>query len=238
MMQIKRYKIVKSTNEIAKELLKTQIYTVGGTFLPRYHSIGVRKPLLQCILADEQTDGKGRFDRKWLSQKGGLYLSIIIEKTPLPSLRACYAVARTIEILTTLRPQIRWPNDVLIRNKKVAGVLTESLNNNYICGIGVNLNQKDFNAISEATSIQIETGETIDQDKFLKILLSHFEQTDFTIEKIRDYLLFLGKGVVISINSKEKQGIFMDIADDGSLLLREDSGMIRKLQSSEVKFLR
>lgn len=225
MMQIKRYKIVKSTNETAKELLKTQ----------KCSSVALSTPI--CIVADEQIDGKGRFERKWLSQKGGLYLSIITEKIPLPSLRACYAVARTIETLTTLRPQIRWPNDVLIRNKKVAGVLTESLNNNYICGIGVNLNQKDFTII-EATSLQIETGKIIDQDEFLKILLSHFEQTDFTIEKIRDYLLFLGKGVVISINGKEKQGIFMDIADDGSLLLREDSGMIRKLQSSEVKFLR
>jgi BirA family biotin operon repressor/biotin-[acetyl-CoA-carboxylase] ligase len=288
-MEILRYEIVESTNKIAKELIKTRIYTnenreVGEAHTNIHEDTDSHRysnyQLPVCIVAEKQTQGKGRLGRRWISEKGGLYLSIITGKIDLPSLRGCWAVARTIERLTTLRPMIKWPNDVIVRDKKISGILTESVISHQssfiskqmtndkcqmtnkltnqqtnkliptpshlcthapllcICGIGVNLNQNDFSQISDATSIKMETGKVVGVDEFLSTLLCYFEKTDFSLERIRDYLFALGKRVSVNSGAKETEGIFVDIANDGSLVLREDSGIIRNYKSNEVRYLR
>ena len=98
------------------------------------------------VIAGSQLKGKGRFDRRWISPPGGIYLSIILKpyisssKLPILTLLSAVAVVRTIRGLTKLDASVKWPNDIEISGKKVGGILCEAVKNTIIVGIGVNLN--------------------------------------------------------------------------------------------------
>ena len=139
------------------------------------------------ILAEEQTAGRGRFQREWVSQAGNLYLSIVLR----PSLQALQylsiisgvAVVRAIRKTTGMKSTIKWPNDVRIRGKKVCGILVENaLQDNSvqysIVGIGVNV-ALDPSTVDEladiATSLNVEVGEAVDREALLRNLLQEMD---------------------------------------------------------------
>lgn len=205
------------------------------------------------ILAEEQTAGRGRLKRAWLSPKGSIALSIILHPTPaqLPSLImvASLAVAHCIEEVSGLETQIKWPNDVLINGKKVCGILIESdvrgsAVDYAVIGIGINVNLKpaDFPEIAAtATSLAQELGREISRREMIRCLLVEAEnlylalpEDDSVFREWRDRLVTLGKEVELISGKTSYQGVAESVANDGSLLLRQPDGSLIKIVAGDV----
>ena len=150
-----------------------------------------------AIIADEQTHGKGRFNRVWISNNSSnIYLSLVLKPqniTYIANLTQYMSVAAA-KVLSTynVQPQIKWPNDVLINNRKICGILSEGVLKNHkpsgvVLGIGINLNYdpETINKIDRpATSLNIETGKNINKEEFLqKLLNTFFENYENVIQK-------------------------------------------------------
>jgi BirA family biotin operon repressor/biotin-[acetyl-CoA-carboxylase] ligase len=205
------------------------------------------------VIAGEQTAGRGRIKRAWLSPKGSIALSIIL----YPDLRylsslimvASLGVVHCIEKVTGLKPQIKWPNDVLIDGKKVCGILIESgvkgKRLDYaVIGIGINVNLRlsDFPEISSlATSLSHELGRDVSRIDMIRCLLAEIEglylalpSGDSVYQQWRDNLMTLGKRVQVSSDETTYEGIAESVASDGSLLLRQPDGNLTKIVAGDV----
>jgi BirA family biotin operon repressor/biotin-[acetyl-CoA-carboxylase] ligase len=205
------------------------------------------------VLAEEQTAGKGRLKRTWLSPKGSIALSIILHPSPaqLPSLImvASLAVVHCIEKVSSLKAQIKWPNDVLVNQKKVCGILIESdvrgkAVDYAIIGIGINVNLKpsDFPKISPpATSLSHELGKEVSRLDIIRCLLVEAEKLYLALpagesvyQEWRDRLTTLGQKVEVSSGEAAYKGIAESVASDGSLLLRQADGSLTKIVAGDV----
>jgi len=229
------YPSLTSTNEVAKR--EAQHGAAEGT----------------VILADEQTAGKGRLKRVWLSPKGSIALSIILypSLSHLPSLimLASLAVVHGIEAATGLKTQVKWPNDILINGRKVCGILIESdvqgnAVNYSIIGIGINVNLRlaDFPEIqSIATSLSDEIGREVSRLSIIRCLLAETERLYLALrtgeaiyEEWRDSLTTLGKRVHVKIGETIYEGIAESVARDGSLLLSSADGSLTRIVAGDV----
>jgi BirA family transcriptional regulator, biotin operon repressor / biotin---[acetyl-CoA-carboxylase] ligase len=137
-------------------------------------------------VADEQTEGRGRLGRSWHAPAGTalLFSTLLIpavEPSRLPelSLVAGNAVAEAIANTTGLDPRIKFPNDILIGGRKVAGILAESSEGRVVLGIGVNANQRETelpaDAQTEPTSLRLELGRRVDRAELLAAILARLE---------------------------------------------------------------
>ena len=206
-----------------------------------------------AIIADEQTAGKGRIKRVWLSPKGSIALSIILYPSVvnLPSLimLASLAVVHSIEAVTGLRSQIKWPNDVLVNDRKVCGILIESsvrgnIVDYAIVGIGVNVNLRlsDFPEIPPAaTSLSAELGRDVSRLRVIQRLLVEVERLYLALqaggsiyEEWRDSLVTLGRRVRVKSGKTVYEGIAESVAGDGSLLLRHSDGSLTKIVAGDA----
>jgi len=167
-MKVLSFKKISSTNEKAKELAREKIksWTV--------------------ILAKKQTKGHGKSKSFWFSPEGGLYFSIILPKSTIEDLQtltilAAFAVAKTIKERFSLEPTIKLPNDVLLGQKKVAGILTENVVGKNVklsvMGIGLNTNIKKFPQELKdiATSLNIELGKRVNNRRILKQIVQEIK---------------------------------------------------------------
>lgn len=211
------------------------------------------------VLSKIQKKGRGRFDHIWRSPEGGLYLSIILrptckpEKTTLLTFLASLAVSETIKEYGLL-PYIKWPNDVIIKNKKVSGILIELEAKNkkvdfVIIGIGINLNT-DVSVFSKnfiSTSISAELGHDVDFYSFLQFLLKNFEKYYllFFKERYNEIINFwkeksdtIGKEVKIINFNSEITGRVVDVDESGFLIIKTSSGQIKKITSGDCVYLR
>jgi len=205
------------------------------------------------IIAGKQTAGRGRRQRTWLSPEGSLALSIILYPSVvyLPSLimLASLAVVHSIEAVTDLKPQIKWPNDVLINGRKVCGILIENeVRGNTvgyaIIGIGINVNLRlsDFPEIlPTATSLSDELGRDVPVLDVVQQLLIEVERLYLTLlaggsiyEEWRDRLVTLGKRVHIKSGDTVCKGIAESVARDGSLLLRHSDGRLTRIVAGDA----
>ena len=138
-----------------------------------------------CVIAGEQTAGRGRLDRQWVSPKGaGLYFSIVLRPTfeqtdwPLLTLMAAVAVHDALLVSCAAQTDIKWPNDVLAADQKLCGILAETVETQsgraVVVGIGINLTKLAVNAELEniATSVEAISGQTPDLETVLKALQS------------------------------------------------------------------
>jgi len=229
------YPRVTSTNELAKQ--EAQRGAADGT----------------VVIADEQTAGKGRLKRVWLSPKGSVALSIILYPSVvyLSSLImvASLAVVHSIGAVTGLKPQLKWPNDVLVNGRKVCGILIENsvrgnIVNYAIIGIGVNVNLRlsDFPEIlPTATSLSDELGRDVLRLELIRRLLVEIEKLYLALptggsiyQEWRDNLITLGKRVHIKSGKTDYEGIAESVAVDGSLLLRHPDGSLTKIVAGDV----
>ena len=205
------------------------------------------------VVADEQTAGKGRLKRGWLSPEGNIALSIILHPSLpyLPSLimLASLAVVHSIEAITGLKSQVKWPNDVLINGRKVCGILIESeVRGNTvdyaIVGIGVNVNLR-LSAFPEilsiATSLCEELGREISRLSLVQRLLVEIEKLYLSLpaggpvyEEWRDRLVTLGKRVQVKSGKTMYEGIAESVASDGSLLLRQSDGSLTRIVAGDA----
>jgi BirA family biotin operon repressor/biotin-[acetyl-CoA-carboxylase] ligase len=204
------------------------------------------------IIAEEQTAGRGRLGRGWLSPRGSIALSIVLYPplNYLPSLImvASLAVANSIEQVTGLKAQLKWPNDVLVNNKKVCGILIESdvrgdRVDYAVIGIGLNanLNPAEFPQIAPlATSLSQELGRDISPRELIRSLLMEAERLylalpgDWVFQQWRDRLVTLGKSVRVSSGEATYSGVAESVASDGSLLLRQPDGNLVKIVAGDV----
>ncbi|MDO8568538.1 MAG: biotin--[acetyl-CoA-carboxylase] ligase [Dehalococcoidales bacterium] len=205
-----------------------------------------------AVIADEQTAGKGRIKRTWATPPGGnIAVSIILRPRlshlPYLVMLASLAVARSIEAVTGLNCQIKWPNDVLIKGKKVCGILAESdvrgdTVNYAVVGIGinVNLNVSQIPEISAtATSLFDELGREVSRVALIRRLLVEIDALYLAApgsvyEQWRDRLVTLGKTVVVRSGETALEGIAESVNQDGSLLLRLPDGSSSTVIAGDV----
>lgn len=205
-----------------------------------------------AIIAEQQTGGRGRLKRKWLSPKGGIWISIILKpsiptaaSTMLPFV-AAVAACDAVREATGLDATLKWPNDVMVKGKKVAGILldlsAEAEAVNYaVIGIGINANvdSKKMHLEREGrpaiTSLSDELGHGVDRLQLTRLLLEKLEQYFVLLEEKgpvpvvalwRKRTDMLGMQVSVSQQGKVVSGMAKDIGDDGSLLLATAAGDI------------
>lgn len=205
------------------------------------------------ILCEQQTAGRGRRGAAWFSPAGeSLAFSILVRPQepkalwPRMALAAGLAVAEAVE---AFGPQaaIKWPNDVWIGQRKVAGILVEAGSDFAVVGVGLNVNTDRFPPeIAEiATSLKIETSQNISRPELLGEMIRKFSfrrhqiGTDFEelLTAVRQRCALTGKRVILTTASGPKVGIVEDIASGGELLLRTQSGLERLIQADEVRLL-
>ena len=215
------------------------------------------------VIADEQTGGRGRFGRRWISPPGvNLYCSVILKPDFVPgdvqfvTLAAAVAVASAIREDAGINAEIKWPNDILVNNRKVSGILVEMRSGGgsprlLILGIGVNVNMNmdafgdDLKGI--ATSLKIEKGHALDRgilfngiasrlDALYKILLNGDKTA--VIHEWHRLNCTIGKRVSISDQDRIITGMADSMNDRGELLVRLSSGFIETVRAGDVTLLR
>ena len=204
------------------------------------------------VCALRQVQGRGRQGRLWESPPGGAYLSIVLRpqrslaEIPQISLIAGLACAEALSRTTGLFPSIRWPNDILMNMRKIAGILVEAKGEVVIAGVGINIATKPQELPDVATSI-MACGAWCDADALVTVLCRHFQvwyerwlADGFT--PIRDGLRPLmgtfGRVVRMTVGSKQIEGQALDLDQEGRLLVRLDSGIVQAFEMGEVTLLR
>lgn len=231
---------VASTNDVAKNMA----------------AIGAEEGTV--IIAETQTQGRGRLGRKWASPRGGMWLSTILrpklsaKDIPKLTLMTSLAVARTISQLFNLETEVKWPNDVLINAKKVCGILTEAntrggTTNFVVVGIGINANIEldslPKQVRENATSLKHELKRNINREQFIRILLEKIEyyyimltEGTFTpvLKEWKNLCGFLKSYVEVTIGEEKIEGWALDVDESGALILRLRDGTLRKVLSGDV----
>ncbi|MFC0271630.1 biotin--[acetyl-CoA-carboxylase] ligase [Metabacillus herbersteinensis] len=212
------------------------------------------------VVSEQQSSGRGRLSRVWYSPKHtGIWMSLILRpqiplsQTPQLTLLAAVAIVQAIEEVTTLKPDIKWPNDILVNGKKLVGILTElqaeaDRVHSVIIGMGINVNHDQDHFPTDlqdiATSIAIEAGEKADRAELIQQILLKFEvlynlylSKGFKPIKLlwESYAISLNKTVVARTLHGSLTGKAIGINEDGVLLLETESGNIEKIYSADIE---
>lgn len=215
------------------------------------------------ILSDSQKKGKGRLDREWFSPAGeNLYFSLLLRpylparEFPLFSMAASLGLYDSIQCATGLSTEIKWPNDILIRERKLAGILLESKTAGsettpLVIGIGVNVNvdPNDFPSYLQhsATSLKAVLGHPVNRTDLLNVILEALSEQvslllegkkDLLIQRIQKECTTLGKRVRVNTFRQEFEGVAEEIEDDGTLLIRMGDGHRRRILIGDITHLR
>jgi BirA family transcriptional regulator, biotin operon repressor / biotin---[acetyl-CoA-carboxylase] ligase len=268
----KGYRIVKTPEKITADELRLGLKTnfigknvhyeesVESTQKIAHRLAYDNAPEGTVIIAEEQVAGRGRMDRKWHSPKyTGIWMSIILRpniplpKAPQLTLLTAVAIVQAIEDLTGLLPEIKWPNDILIRGKKVTGILTEleaeaDRINSIIIGIGMNVNQtrEDFPVELQeiATSLFIEKGEKVSRSDLIKgifmnlekLYLLYLEEGFLPIKLLWEgYAISIGRKITARTLSNSITGTAKGITDDGVLIMVDDHGKTHHVYSADIE---
>ena len=207
------------------------------------------------VIADQQKAGRGRTGNTWISRKGaGIYMSVAIKPSveenviPKMTFATAAAVAKAVSAISDSQPTIKWPNDIYLRDAKLAGILIEEYGDgNFVVGIGLNTNATvdDLSSIGKpATSLAIDTGKSWDQEMVLKRLLEALESEmqrlnggawPDIVSYVRGRSYLKDKRVhILSGDEITASGIVRDVSPDGSLLL-EVKGKIEVITSGTVE---
>ncbi|RFB16945.1 biotin--[acetyl-CoA-carboxylase] ligase [Bacillus sp. HNG] len=212
------------------------------------------------VVAEEQTTGRGRLDRAWYSPKHtGVWMSMILRpqippsQAPQLTLLAAVGVVQAIQEVTGLEPDIKWPNDILIHQKKIVGILTElqaetDRINSVIIGIGINVNQElsqfPENLHTIASSLAIEKGDKIDRAELIQVILLKIEklyneylQHGFKVVKLlwESYATSIGKQIIARTISGSIEGKAIGINEEGVLLLEDAEGKVHHIYSADIE---
>jgi len=205
-------------------------------------------------LADEQTAGRGRLGRSWITPPGvNLSCTLLLRPKTLPAFRQLamitpLAIVEAVEMLAGVRCDIKWPNDVQVRGKKLAGVLIEAETDGAApfalvgAGINVNFDPSAYDEIRDiATSLLAETGREHDREALLAEYLLRFERlyagatdAEFVRDRWRARLVTLGQRVTATTPAGATGGIAEDVDEDGSLLIRTDAGALVTIEAGDV----
>ena len=211
------------------------------------------------VFAESQTKGRGRLGRKWTSpDRKGLWFSVLLRPALHPqeitqlTVVAATALWRAIHQQTGLRPGIKWPNDILVRGRKTAGILTELTAEldrvkHVILGIGVDVNLGAGDFPSElrklATSLKIELGKPVSRSELAAAILRELDRDyarvcagDFAAvaDEWEEHCTTLGRNVAIQIGDRQVRGRAEALGEDGALLLRTEHGHLERIIGGDV----
>lgn len=234
-----------STNDLAKEL------ALQGA------------PSGTAVLANRQTKGRGRMGRPFVSPPGvGIYLSILLRPTlppfrlPIITLASGVAVAKAIWKVTQLKISLKWPNDLLLKEKKAGGILTEGkIEDNkmsfLVIGIGLNVNtemsQFPDDLLPLVTSLRIEKGQLCSRVDIVREILRQMEETYLQLETgqeeaiLKDWSAIsatLGKWIRVSSPTGLMEGLAERVDEKGALILQKKDGETVRVTAGEVTILK
>lgn len=234
------FKEVMSTNTVAKFLSENDVS--NGT----------------VIISEKQSGAKGRLGKSWESPLGGIWLSLVVKpnvdhsKIPMITLATGVAVVKTLERIGIENAEIKWPNDVMINDKKVCGILTEAITKfnsieSVIIGVGIDANF-DVNVLSKelqegTTTLDIELGHRVNENEIIRFFLEEFERIGTLFEdgkfegilkEWRKYSYSIGKIVEVREPfSKSYDGYVLGISREGALVVEKIDGTLEKVISGE-----
>ncbi len=195
------------------------------------------------VTTETQTAGRGRFDRTWVSQPGGLYFSVLLKPTKfdflanitqLMALCVCQAAEQY-----AVQPNLKWPNDVQVAGKKLCGILSETITQNgritaLAVGVGINIAQQDLSHVGQPAVSLRELGVNVAKEDFLQRVLDLFFQSSEAVLQegfavirpaYKERFPFLGKQIAVKNGSRAVTGIAHDLSPTGTLLLQTQSGL-------------
>lgn len=205
------------------------------------------------FIADEQTAGRGRLGRSWHSPAGsGLYVTTILQglsasSQPLITLALGLAVQETIDLVAGVRADLKWPNDVLIGDKKLAGILVQSHSGALLAGLGINLKKQEMPAelAAIATSLEAAGSRTIRRDDLLIGMLDTIDEwlailreagPAPIVEAFRTHSSYAyGREVIADVGGRQDAGTTAGIDDQGRLLLRLRDGRVVAVVNGPVR---
>jgi len=231
---VHRYDRVGSTNDIARDL-------------PTWHA----------VRANSQTSGRGRHGRLWISDYGGLWLSMVVpvEGTrhhwkALP-LAAGWAILDVIKCLGVWEARLRWPNDIMVNDKKLAGILVEQFHDNLaVVGVGINVfNSPDLmnrNLAQKTTRLSDHINPAPCLDELTGMILKNFEnihrqmKTDgfSALLNVINTAWSMPRRVALELDRETQEGLFLGVDDQGDLLIENDSGYKYTYSPHRVKLFR
>lgn len=221
---VRAYDVIDSTNLEAKRLLLS----------------GVRSPAL--IVADAQTAGRGRLGRSFDSPRGaGVYMSLILKPAGdmvSVTTKTAIAVARAIEALTGIAPDIKWVNDLYVNGRKICGILAETVSNvpGVVIGVGVNMLKREFPDDIRNTAGALDTHEH--RERMIAAIANEMHDIiELGGEYMHEYRrrsLVIGKRIAYTQNGATQAATALDIDDNGGLIVRLDNGDTRTLSTGEI----
>ncbi len=245
------------TRLVGRDIHVFQETTSTNDVIEKLARDGVREGVV--VFAESQTRGRGRLGRKWVSPaRKGLWFSILLrpnlrpQETTQLTVASATALRRAIFQQTRLPVEIKWPNDILINGKKVAGILTEMSAEldrvrHVIPGIGIDVNQDTSEFPVElkkiATSLKIETGEAIPRAALATAVLHELDKDYFRActgkfseiaEEWVEHCGTIGKDVTVRIGDRAVRGCAESLDDDGALILRTEHGRLQRITGGDV----
>ncbi len=267
----KGYRLVYSPDVLSKEeilkympsqLIQGQLevfQTIDSTNEEAKRAYGKGASDGSLFVSDQQTSGKGRRGRSWISPKGqDIFFSFLLRPQSLPpecasmvTLIAALAGVKTVESHTDVPCQIKWPNDIVMNGKKVCGILTEMSADmdsiHYLIpGIGFNLNRTQFDESIGATasSVSLESGHEVNRARFVADFTTEFnklyeiflreQNLSSLMDDYNNHLINVNRQVKIIRKEGEMIRTALGINEWGELLVRDDQGEIEKIFSGEV----
>ena len=264
------YRVVRVPDRLFPALIRRQsdTHTIAGNILyfdsVRSTNLSAKKAAGEgaqdgtLVIAEDQTGGRGRLNRTWLSPKGVNLLFSMIFRPNLPpqkvfrlNMTASVSVVEAVHELTSLRPSIKWPNDVFFGNRKLAGILTEfsvvgEALEHVVVGIGLNVNMDpgQYPEIRDvATSIRAELGHTVSRLELLGKILSRMDVWYNKLIRGEDhelkafwnsYSMVIGRQVEVRSEEQALCGRALTIDDEGALILEDDSGIEHRIVCGDL----
>jgi BirA family biotin operon repressor/biotin-[acetyl-CoA-carboxylase] ligase len=270
----KGYKLIKCPDVPTREAIRTVFhgeligrdilfYEVTTSTNDKALEIGVNGQEGTVVVADAQDCGRGRFGRQWISPPGSnLYFTVLLKpplsprESSLITLMAAVAVASGIREYTGIHAEIKWPNDILVRGRKVGGILTEMKSDMdrvevVVVGIGINVNMamnilpRDVRSLS--TALIREKGQPVNRIKLLGIILANLEhwyrrvlngEKDALLKAWQSLDVTIGETVNVKMYNRVLTGRAEGISDDGELMVRCAPDIVEKVYAGEVTLVK
>ncbi|MCM1546334.1 MAG: biotin--[acetyl-CoA-carboxylase] ligase [Clostridiales bacterium] len=198
-----------------------------------------------AVVAERQLKGKGTNGRSFVSDEGGLYISLYkryenfdFSNTFSIMINACVAVCKTVESFG-VKPTVKWANDVLVNGRKICGTLIENrLGADGVCtsivGIGLNVNNELPDELSEiATTLKEQKGKKVSLNAVRSRLIKNLKK-EYSVEDYKAYVDWFGKNVYLDRGDERITAVALDVDAEGNLVC-EIEGQIKKISSAEMK---
>lgn len=202
-------------------------------------------------VADYQTAGRGRRERGWVAPPGSsLLVSVLLrpalapDRASLVSMASCVAMTEAVERVAGFSPALKWPNDLVVGDRKLAGILAETDGDAVVVGIGVNVNWHEFppDLAETATACNLEAGHAVDRRELLTVFLHELDVRHARLERVpgeyQRRLATLGRRVRVEQPGRDVVGRAVGVGDSGELLVDDEAGDVVAVHVGDVIHLR